>query len=720
MRKAIILLIVISSAWTLAAKEGMFRPNDLSPALAADMKALGCQFDPADIWRPGKKCLAMAVVNLGGGTGSFVSPEGLIITNHHVAFGAAQSLSSPERNFIRDGFLARSRSEEIPAPGYSVKVMSGFENVTPRFQSALRPGLDPLKRYRLVEDISQELIREGEKTPGSECAVARFYGGREFYLVTYLKIRDMRVVYVPARSIGEYGGEIDNWMWPRHTGDFSFLRAYVGKDGRPADWARDNVPFRPLHYFPIAGTALRPGDFTMILGFPGTTKRWYTAAEVDSEVQVNYPERIALLGSYIGLLEKFSAADDAVKIKNAGVLKGLYNSIKNNRGMLAGLQRDKVGDARRAEEKRLAATIAAKPGLQKKFGALLGDIQRLAAAEREINSVNTVFTWMTRGCRLFDWALTLNKWSSEKTKKDRDREPGYQDRDIALKKERLPVSQRNLDLATDKALLSFFLGELLAADKEVFFKSLAAEIRRTPGSSRGEKIAAFVEALYGRTRLADLDFKLKMFASGTRAPAASQDAFIALAARIQPAIDDFNRRKNTLAGRWLELKPLYVEAMMGLVPERPRYPDANSTLRFSYGRVEGYTPRDAVIYAPFTTLAGVLEKNSGAFPFDLDARMLAAAAGPGRAAHSDPVLGDVPVNFLTSNDSTGGNSGSPVLNGSGELAGVLFDGDYESMDSDFFYQPALTRSIHVDIRYVLYIADQVDHAGTILGELGAQ
>ncbi len=289
----------------------------------------------------------------------------------------------------------------------------------------------------------------------------------------------MRVVYVPARSIGEYGGEVDNWMWPRHTGDFSFLRAYVGKDGRPADWARDNVPFRPLHHFPIARTALRPGDFTMILGFPGTTKRWYTAAEVDNEVQANYPERIALLERYIELLEKFSAADEAVKIKNAGVLKGLYNSIKNNRGMLAGLQRDKVGEARLAEEKQLAAFIAAKPGLQKKFGGCSATSSAWPRRSGRSTPLNTVFSWMTRGCRLLDWALTLNKWSSEKTKKDRDREPGYMDRDIALKKERLPVSQRNLDLATDKALLSFFLDELLAVDKAGYFKSLAEEIRQT-------------------------------------------------------------------------------------------------------------------------------------------------------------------------------------------------------------------------------------------------
>jgi hypothetical protein len=719
MRTKIVLILILISALALTAKEGMFRLDSITPAMANDMKAMGCQFDPADIWRPGTKSLAMAVVNLGGGTGSFVSSDGLIITNHHVAFGAVQSLSSPEHNYIRDGFLARGRSEEIPAPGYSVRVMSGFENVTPRFQSALRPGLDPLKRYRQVEKISQELIRAGEKVPGNECAVARFYGGREFYLVTHFKIRDMRVVYVPARSIGEYGGEIDNWMWPRHTGDFSFLRAYVGKDGRPADYAAANIPYHPLHFFPVAKTALRSGDFTMILGYPGTTKRWQTAAEVSNEVQANYPERIALLAQYIELLEKVSAANEAVKIKNAGVLKGLYNSIKNNRGMLAGLQRDKVLELKLSEEKQLAAFIAAKPGLQKKFGRLLDDIGRLAAAEREITSLNTIYSWLTRGCRLLDWALTLNKWSHEKTKKDPDREPGFMERDMAVKKDRLPVSQRNLDLATDKAVLSFFLDKFLAADNAGNFKILAKEIQQAAGNGRGEKIAAFVDTLYGNTRLSDLEFKLKMFAADAKTLTAAQDAFITLAARIQPEIDAFNRRKNAIAGRWLQLKPLYVEALMGLHPEKPHYPDANSTLRFSYGRVEGYAPRDAVSYAPFTTLAGVLAKNSGEFPFNLDAKMIAAANGQGRARHSDPALGDVPVNFLTSNDSTGGNSGSPVLNGSGELVGVLFDGNYEALDSDFIYQPGLTRSIHVDIRYVLFVADQVNQAVNVLAELGA-
>ena len=717
MRAKFFCLFLLTAALSLPAAEGMFPVDGVTAAVAADMKAMGCRFDPADLWRPGEKCLAMAVVNLGA-TGSFVSADGLIITNHHVAFGAVQSLSSPEHNYIRDGFLAAGREQEVPAPGYSVRVMTGFHNVTPRFRAALRPGLAPAKRHLLVEKISKELVAEGERTPGNECAVVPFYGGLEFYLATYFKIRDMRVVYVPARSVGEYGGEVDNWMWPRHTGDFSFLRAYVGRDGRPADYSRDNVPFRPLHHFPIAGTPLRAGDFTMILGYPGTTKRWHTAAEVANEVQAGYPQRIALLERYIELLEKASQADDGVRIKNAGVLKGLYNSIKNNRGLLAGLERDSVLRQRLQAEQELAGWINAAPERKKRFGRLLTDIERLAAEERDIAALGTISGWLTRGCRLLDWALTLNKWGREKSRKDLDREPGYLDRDMANRKARLPISQRNLDLASDKAVLAFFLDQLLAADRQGIFKKLGQEIERIPGRDRGEKIAAFIDALYRGTRLGELEFKQEMFAADARAMAATGDPFLALAARIQPAFDALNRRRSAIAGGWLELKPLYVEAMRQARPQALPYPDANRTLRFSYGRVEGYAPRDAVRYAPFTTLAGVLAKNSGEAPFNLSPGFVAAARGQGRLRHADPGLGDVPVNFLTSNDSTGGNSGSPVLNADGELVGVLFDGNYESLGSDFLYQPAVTRSIHVDMRYVRYVADQVDRAGAVLRELG--
>jgi hypothetical protein len=598
--------------------------------------------------------------------------------------------------------------------------MTGFTNVTPRFRRALRPGLNPEKCLRLVDKISRELIAAGEKTPGNECTVARFDGGRQFFLITYLKIRDLRVVYVPARTIGEYGGETDNWMWPRHTGDFSFLRAYVGPDGRPADYSANNVPYRPLHHFPIARNPLRPGDFTLILGYPGTTKRWSTAAEIANEIQANIPGRIELLSRYIELLKKTSTGDEGVRIKNAGILKGLNNSIKNYRGLLAGLQKNGILERKLSREKELGAWIAASPGTRKRFGRLLADIGRLASEEREIGALTTISSWMTRGCRFLDWALTLSKWGREKAKKDTARESGYTERDIALKKVRLPVSQRNLDLATDQAVFAFFLEGLLAADRSGHFKRLRREIEKSSGAALGDKIQSFVDALYGATRLGELEFKQRMFAADARTMAAAKDPFLILAARIQPDFDAFQRSRNAVAGRWLQLKPLYIEAMRQLLPDEPHYPDANSTLRFNYGRVEGYSPRDAVRYAPFTTLAGVLAKNSGEPPFDLGAKFTAAAQGPCRRAHADTVLGDVPVNFLSSNDSTGGNSGSPVLNADGELVGVLFDGNYESLGSDFLYEPAITRSIHVDIRYVLFIADCVDRAAAVLQELAVR
>jgi hypothetical protein len=457
----------------------------------------------------------------------------------------------------------------------------------------------------------------------------------------------------------------------------------------------------------------------MIMGFPGTTKRWNSASEIGNEIQHNYPERIALLEQYIALLEKTSAAQETVKIKNAGTLKGLYNSIKNYRGMLEGLRNNAVHETKLAAEKRLAAFIATRPGLQKKYGRLLADIAALAADERSYNSLQTVYGWMNRGCRLFDWALTIEKWSREKTKKDMNRESGFMARDIEAKKERLPVSQRNLDLETDRAVFTFFLDQLLSADRTGTFKALRQEIEKSPGSTFAEKSAVFVQTLYGNTRLADLDFKMKMFAADRKAVTAAGDAWISLAEKIRPDIDAFNDRKNSISSRWLLLKPLYAEAMMEMRPGEIFYPDANSTLRFNYGRVEGYSPRDAVRYAPFTTLAGMLAKNSGEFPFNLDGALVAAAQKKDTARYVAPELNDVPVNFTTSNDSTGGNSGSPVLNGRGELVGVLFDGNYESLSSDFFFRPDITRSIHVDIRFVLFVADKVNQASRILKELAA-
>ena len=718
MKQLSLILVILISALQLPAEEGMIPIAGMTPAVFQRMQQLGFQLKPEDIWDGKGNGLALAVVNLGA-TGSFVSENGLILTNHHVAFGAVQRQATPEHNYIRDGFLAESPAKEIQAPGYTAKVMTGFENVTARFKEAFREGLSPKQRYEMVQKISRKLVAGGEKERGVECQISDFYGGREFYRITCFRIKDIRIVYVPPRSIGEYGGEIDNWIWPRHTGDFSFLRAYVGRDGFPADFSKDNVPFKPKRFLKIAATPLKEGDFTMIMGYPGHTSRWYCAAAVGNEVLYNYPRRIRLLKEWITVLEQAANTSEAVKIKNSGQLKGLYNSLKNSQGMLESLQRIKLHEKKLQEEKDLSQFINSRTDL-KAYGSLIEGINQYHRELENLTATTSVLQWMIRGSRLLQWAITINKWSIEKIKKDSDREPGYQSRDIETKKIGMRIAQSSLDIPTDKSVFSYFLKQILQLPAAAGMDVLRREISATEGETDDEKIARLADRMYASSRLADTTVRLKMMDMSGKAIAERKDAFIELARKLQKEIDRLNEAGKILSGQALLLDPLYIEAVMRMKKGKITYPDANSTFRFSYGRVEGYSPRDAVEYKPFTTLKGVIEKNSGQYPFNLDSRLVDAYGKEEYSSYIDRSLKDVPVNFITSNDSTGGNSGSPVLNGRGELVGILFDGNYEALSSDFHYDPAITRSIHVDIRYVLFVSDKVSRAFNILKELGLQ
>jgi len=719
-RRWLFLALALLTA-VLAAEEGMFMINGLTPKMVADMKKLGFQLDAKDIWDGQGNGLAAAVVSFGGGTGSFVSAKGLIITNHHVAFGAVQRQSTPEHNYIREGFLAESPAQEIPAPGYTVYVLTAMDDVTPLFARARDPNLTPLQRYQQVDKISKRLITTNEQRRGVECRISQYYGGKLFIMLTYLKIRDIRIVYVPPRSIGEYGGEVDNWMWPRHTGDFSFLRAYVGPDGLPADFAPENVPFTPTRFLRIAQDNLQENAFTMIMGFPGRTERWYSAAEVGNDVTFNYPQRIKLLEEWIALLEEVSQASELVKIKNAGVLKGLYNTIKNSRGMLEGLQKTGLYEKKLAAEKKLLEKVSADANLKKLYGSVIPEMNQLNEEVRAQAAIATVTRYLlTRGCYLMSWALNLNKWAIERQKPNMERDTGFMERDFAPAKERQKVAQRALDIPTDKKVLAFFIAKLAELPKSGLANVFDLEIARQAGVDRQAKVAAFVEGLYAGSRLAELDFRLKMLDSDQKTLYAQNDAFINLARRLQVEMDLLEEKQKTIAGRQLLLKPLYTDLLMKANPGKNYYPDANGTMRFSYGQVKGYSPRDAICYSPFTTLKGVIEKDSGQDPFDLDPRLSAVYQAGDYQRYVVPGLNDVPVNFITTNDSTGGNSGSPVLNGKGELVGVLFDGNYEALSSDFFFQPDITRSIHVDIRYVLFVTEMVNKADNVLRELAGE
>ncbi|MFQ6084381.1 MAG: S46 family peptidase [Candidatus Aminicenantia bacterium] len=711
-------VIFFSLFFSLKADEGMFLLDQLDKNLMEKMKKMGLELSAEEIYNPTGSCLAKAVVRMGA-TGSFVSPKGLIVTNHHVAFGAVQRISTPENNYIENGFLARSLEEEVPAPGYNVYVLISFKDITKEILSAVKEGMTDLERYKAIEKKTKKIIKKAEKKGDVECRVASMNGGMQYYLFTYMKIKDIRIVYVPARSIGEYGGDIDNWMWPRHTGDFAFFRAYVSPDGKPAEYSKDNVPYQPESYLKISTKGVKEGDFAMIMGFPGRTMRYKTSFAIDQDQNFRYPFQIETATQLIRILEEFSQKDKDVSIKLVSRIKGLNNVLKNNQGMLEGLIRTKLLQKKRSEEEAFTEFIKTKPELQKKYGHLLPQIEALYQEQGKLQEKNALLRWMSYGSQMMNFALTINKWSIEKQKKDMEREPGYQNRDLPRIKLRLKIAQRSLVPEADREILKYFLEKALTLPPGQKFEAIERLFKANPSRPKNEIIAEFLDNLYQNTRLVSVEERVKMLEMNRKELLKLKDPFIEFAAELEKEREVLNRKRKEFSGAISRLRPLYLEGI-SLWKNIRLYPDANRTLRFNYGQVKGYSPRDAVRYYYLTSLSGVIEKYTGEEPFDCPDKLLKVYQEKDFGQYIDENIQDVPVNFLTTNDSTGGNSGSPVMNGKGELIGLLFDGNYEALYSDYYFNPELTRSINVDIRYVLFIAEKVDKALNVLKELGVK
>ena len=652
---------------------------------------------------------------------SFVSPDGLVITNHHCAFGAIQMNSTPEHDYITDGFLATSRKEELPYKAGRVTVFKGYEDVTQAVASVIKPGMEPEARAKAIELREKELVAACEKG-GLRCRVGEMFGGGQFYLFRQLELRDVRLVYAPPRSIGEYGGEVDNWVWPRHTGDYSFLRAYVGPDGKPADYSPDNVPFKLERWLSLAKEPLKDGDFAFILGYPGKTMRYRIAAAVAGDTAFYYPQRIELLKDLIAIAENEGKRGKDVEIKLASQLKGFYNSVKNNEGMLEGLTTSDLAGRKRAQEAKLTAWIDAEPARKVRFGNVLPEMEKALATKNATRQRDFLLGWMPipRSSSLPAAAAIIERWSFEKTKPDLERKTGYQARDERALRQRLVSMQRNLDLPSERKVLACLLERAtrLPAGQRI---TAVDDALGATGKTGEQAIAALLDKLYAGTKLADEKTRLAMFGMDHKAVLATGDTMIVFATALRRDAAEEERVTEKYDGEMVTHAPRHIEALAAW-KSAPLYPDANSTLRLTYGSVKGYSPRDAVRYFPFTTLQGVIEKNTGVKPFNCPPRLLEAAklgtATFGR--YVNPQLHDVPANFLTTQDITGGNSGSPVMNGKGELIGLAFDGNYEAIDSDFQFNPALSRTISVDIRYVLWCMDYVDKAHALMREIGME
>jgi hypothetical protein len=698
---------------------GMWMPQQLA-SHAEKLKSLGLEIDPAELTDPTSKTLG-SIVSLGGCSASFVSDEGLVVTNHHCVQAALQFNSTPEKNLIKEGFLARTRAEEKSnGPQGRVFVTRSVKDVTAR----VLEGLDKIKgdkeRFEAIESRQKQITSDCERgKTGTRCQVAKFFEGAQYFQIEQLELRDIRLVYAPDAGIGNFGGEIDNWRWPRHTGDFSFYRAYVGKDGQPADYSPENVPFKPAHHLKLASQPLEEGDLVLIAGYPGRTSRWRTSSEVKEAVEWSYPRRQRFCEEYIAALEAVSKTDKVAAIRGAPLLRGLNNALTNTKGQLDGLIKGGLAREKNRLEADLKAFIAKDPRLTSEAGGVLEKMAALHAEQAKFRELDASLDEVLRMSRLLSVAVSIVRMAEERPRADADRKPDYQERNWKRLEQGMTAMEKTYSQAVDRATFGLALRRLARLPADQGGPLLAALTGKKKPSEAD--LTRAVDALYKEPALENLDTRLKLLGSATTKDLAkNKDHALALARKIRPLIKAQEDRDEAYSGAMSLLRPRYIEALRGLM-KGELAPDANSTLRITYGTVRGYKPApEAAPYAPFTLLSQAAAKARPEEPFLAPARLLDGIKAGKFGPYLDKKLGEVPVNFLSDLHITGGNSGSATLNARGELVGLAFDGNYEAMASDWVFLPSITRTIHVDARYMLWVMDAVDGADHLVSEMGAR
>ncbi|MBD3384109.1 hypothetical protein GF407_04200 [candidate division KSB1 bacterium] len=713
MKKIIAILFLLCILVSLAGGDsGMWLPHQIE---ALNLKSEGLELDPATLFKEDGTGLMSAVVYLGGGTGEFVSPEGLILTNHHVAFGAIQRASTEESDYISKGFLAKTREEEIPAHGYIADVLIKYEEVTAQIETAVSDEMDYLEKYKAIEKVEKELIAVAEQTgPDIRARIQSMYEGNVYYLFYFKRLRDIRIAYAPPKDLGNFGGDIDNWMWPRHTCDFAILRAYVSEENEGKPYSKENVPYKPKSIIPISTFGVKAGDFSFVMGYPGRTYRNDTVYEVEFDMD-RMAKSIENFEDIIHFFEEKSAENKATEIKYAGKIKGLNNAVKNYKGKLEGMQKadllqrkkemqaDFIGWTKRQNEKDY--------NYQQNLQNISAFVERYSDYYWKNQSITTL-TSSYFGPSLLAQAHTIYRTAKELQKPNMERESGFQDRNLPYLRQRIELAERGYDLETDKAFFKFILNNLEQQPPSQHPRALADLLKQKKAGRN-----AFVDSLYRNTVLDNVEKRLQLLDESPEALIELNDPMLELAAELETELGKLREKSKALSQERKELKKIYLHGLLQK-NDHQLAPDANGTLRLTFGEVKGYSPRDAVYYKPVTTLSGVIEKDKGEEPFNVPEKLKKLYQERNFGAYRDDHLDDVPVCFLNTTCVTGGNSGSPTLNAKGELVGIIFDMTYESVIGDYYIIPEFQRTISVDIRYVLFIVDKFAGASHLLKELG--
>jgi hypothetical protein len=713
--KRIIALIIVSITLTVSyirANEGMWLLTLINELNIKDMNAMGCRLSAEDIYSINKSSLKDAVVIFGSGcTGEMVSNQGLLFTNHHCGYESIQQLSSIEHDFLTQGFWAKNKSEELQVPGLSVTFLIRMEDVTNKILPELSDGMKEPERDTIIAQISRKLQSEAVQGTHYEAKVEEYFEGTTFYLLVYERFTDVRLVGTPPSSIGKFGGDTDNWMWPRHTGDFSVFRVYSGTDGKPAKYSATNIPLKPKRYLQVSTKGIAKDDFTMILGYPGNTNRYMTSYGVKEILDVQNPDRVKIRGARQEILTKDMNADPVVRIKYADKYSKSSNYWKYSIGQNKGLVTLDVVQKKEDEENKFRQWVNANPDRKKKYGKALPLIKDAIESrkyyQQAMQYINEAFLESTEVLSLPLASLEL--YGILKAEPDSIRKIKIITEGLRTK---MRAFYKDYNISTDKKVAAVMFKLYYDNVNEGLRPSFLNYIHGKKYKGNYEK---YVDHLYKETFFDD-SIKLKKFLENPSFKTLEKDEAFGVAISIAQTyfgmIDIVRGMENDLNRG----NRLYCQGIREMDTTKAYYPDANFTMRMTYGKVGDYDPRDAVHYNYFTTLKGIMEKEDTAsteFQVPLKLKALYKAKDYDIYAQN----GVMPVCFTTNNDITGGNSGSPVMNANGDLIGLAFDGNWEAMSGDIIYEPVLQKTICVDIRYVLFIMDKFAGAKYLVNEM---
>lgn len=720
------------------ADEGQWQPHQMAE-LQAELSAKGIEI-------PGKQLADLsqypmsAIVSLGYCSASFVSPKGLVVTNHHCAYNAIQNNSTKDNNLIEKGFLAKTLGEELSAGAQErLYITEAVTDVTAQVSGNLAAELSGAERYEAIEANRKALIKSCEADPNYRCSVVSFHHGMQYFQIKQLMLQDVRLVYAPSEAIGNFGGDIDNFEYPRHTGDYAFLRGYVAKDGKPAPYSVDNVPYQSKHYLKVNASGVRAGDGILLAGYPGRTSRYRLADEIAFAADWQYPAQVKTYMQIINTIDRLGATDADLKVKYASTVKSLNNRMKKLQGLLDGFKVTDIHAIKLQQQQELLSWINSDAKYQQ-FLQSINELQTVIDAEQAYTQQTYYFDNAKRSDML-QAAMRLYRLAVESEKPDAMREMGYQQRDLAMIESRLARMEKSFHPTMDLAIWSEQMAEYLAQPEAVRVAELDASLGLTANMTI-EQVSDKLAPLYQHTTLTTTAGRKAWLGKAPSDFANSSDPFIKLAVALFAKNKALELEEKTLGGKLSQVRPAYMQAIIAFnkTQGKPVYPDANSTLRITYGSVDGYPAKDGVYKTPFTSVKGMIAKRQAEYPFSLPQKLvdaynagktdgyfyadLAAKFEPGFLCRlaGCPVpevkaFNSVPVNFLSSADTTGGNSGSAVMNGKGELVGLNFDSTYESITKDWYFNPEITRAIHVDIRYVLWLMQYVDGAQNLLDEM---